>query len=188
VGASAEAIRHRPLVVYFDSRGVAESVSCTDQVCPGYMVGAAGTRIESAPCIDVATADSLVDGLATEQVVLNLEPGERLRERFLGAAYRSGEQWIAGMVLVTNRSMLLLCWPDPSAGRLLPPRLTGSQIVQVAPAPEDPLKGGPTALLVLIDGSHGSVPDGAAQQTGAFDQVRAERFIESGRLLQAPQR
>lgn len=193
LGAGGESIRYRRLVVYFDRRGVVDSISFTDQACPAYMAGGSTAMWESAPCINVAMADSRVEGLDPEQVELNLEPDERLRERFVGAAFRSDGQWIDGMVVVTDRSMVFVCWPDPCPGQLLLPRLTASQIVQVAPGPDDALQGGPTAELRLIDGSRElfgfrAMPDGVPQAAGAFDRVRTERFIESIRWLQAPAR
>jgi hypothetical protein len=65
--------------------------------------------------------------------------------------------------------------------------------VQVAPGPGDPLQGGPTAELTLIDGSREvfgfhAMPDGVPQADGAFDRARTERFIDSIRWLQAPAR
>lgn len=189
--AGAESVRYRRLVVYFDGRGLVENVGYTDRICPSYMLG--DERYESGSCIDLATADSRMAGTDPDQVVLNLEPDERLRERFVGAAFRSDGQWIAGMAVVTSRALLFLCWPDPCPGQLLPPRLTASQIVQVAPGPGDPLQGGPTAELTLIDGSREvfgfhAMPDGVPQADGAFDRARTERFIDSIRWLQAPAR
>jgi outer membrane protein assembly factor BamE (lipoprotein component of BamABCDE complex) len=189
--AGAESVRYRRLVVSFDSRGLVESVGYTDRICPSYMLG--DERYDSGTCFDVATGDIRVDGLNPEQVVLNLEPDERVRERFVGAAFRSDGQWVSGMVIVTSRALLFVCWPDPCPGQLLPPRLTASQIVQVGPGRADALQGEPTAELTLIDGSREvfgfrGMPDGVPQAAGAFDRARTERFIESVRLLLAPPR
>ena len=173
------------------SRGIVESASFVDRLCPSYAFRLESTVAESDPCLDVRSDDVAPGGLVDDRAVLGLEPGETVRERLPDVAYRSGDQWVPVTILVTNRAIVFFCGAVSCAG--LPPRLTAGRIASVVQSPDDATLGGRTVVVVLRDGSHQvfgfrAMPDGAPQVGGAFDQARTERFIESVRLLQAPPR
>lgn len=186
---SSEAIRYRRLLLRFDEQGLVEGASFIDRLCPSYALRLESTVAESEPCLDVRSDDVANGALVDERAVLGLEPDETIREQLPDAAYRSGDQWVPVTILVTNRAIAFFCGAASCVG--LPPRLTAGRIASVAQGPEDPTLGGPTAVLVLKDGSRQvfgfrAVLDGASQGSAAFDRSRSERFVGSALLLQAP--
>ena len=185
---SSEAIRYRRLLLRFDEKGLVESASFADRLCPSYAFRLESTVAESDPCLDVRSDDVAPGGWVDDRAVLGLEPDETIRERLPDAAYRSGYQWVPGAILVTNRAIVFFCAAESCAG--LPPRLTAGRIASVAQGPDDATLGGRTVVVVLRDGSHQvfgfrAMPDGGPQLGSAFEQARTDRFIESARLLQA---
>jgi hypothetical protein len=179
------------LLLRFDEKGLVESASFVDRLCPSYAVRLESTVAESDPCLDVRSDDVAPGGWVDDRAVLGLEPDETIRERLPDAAYRSGDQWVPRAILVTNRAIVFFCGAESCAG--LPPRLTAGRIVSVAQGPEDATLGGRTAVVVLKDGSHQmfgfrAKPDDGPQLGSALGQTRTDRFIENARLLLAPPR
>jgi hypothetical protein len=188
---SSEVIRYRRLLLRFGEQGLVESASFVDRLCPSYALRLGRTIAESDPCLDVRSHDVAQDGSADDRAVLGQEPDETIQERLPDATYRWGEQWLAGTILITSRAIIFFCGAGPCASQ--PPRLTAGRIASVALGPDDPTLGGPTAVLVLTDGSRlvfgfRAVSDGMPQAAGAFGRERTARFIDSIRWLQAPAR
>jgi hypothetical protein len=185
---SSEAIRYRRLLLRFDEKGLVESASFVDRLCSSYAFRLESTVAESDPCLDVRSDDVAPGGWVDDRAVLGLEPDETIRERLPDAAYRSGDQWVPGAILVTNRAIVFFCGAESCTG--LPPRLTADRIASVAQGPDDATLGGRTVVVVLRDGSHqvfgfSTMPDSGPQLRSAFDQARTDRLVESARLLQA---
>ncbi len=165
---SAETLRYRRIIVDFDEQGVVSRASHVGQDCPVYNQVAP----RSAPCKAIASDVA----------------SEWLRERFLGAVYRSGDRWIAGATAVTSQGVVFLAGPEEkSVGRQLL-RLHVSEIASVEWGADDPQQGGPTAVILRTEGMREVFAFRPLQDGGAFDRVRTERFIETVRLMQPPKR
>jgi hypothetical protein len=165
---SAQTLRYRRIILGFDEQGVVTRATYVERGCVIYNEG--------------PSKDAACKAIASD------EASEWLRERFLGAVYRSGDRWVAGATVVTSQAVVFLAGPDEKSVYRQLLRLHGSEIANVEWGADDPLQGGPTAVILHPDGTREVFAFGPLQHAGAFDRVRTERFIEYVRLMHTPAR
>lgn len=175
LGLSADHIRYQALRVFFDRAGRARELLSDSGTC-------------NAPCLELYRGPSPESLLVYARTLSLVERNEMISERFIAAAWRSGDSWIPGAVVVTDRALAFLELGETGPLYRQFRRFPMVEIASVGwESGDEPLGGQPTARVTRADGTREifafkHLPTQAPHDAPPFDRERTKRFIDTLRF------